>query len=191
MTYRQRISRIAARIVLASGLTFVLSPGAFAAEAALTQAGTSAACGEVTTVAAVTPDAALADCGCPPKGCVRTQGYWGNKPGVAWPAPYDRDAPFFNSSLSWQQVMDSPVRGDAYVMLAHQYIAAVLNGRAGASAPNSLRAILLAAGSWFKTATPGTCLRGACQLQRSWAGMLDEYNNGDYPGAPPHCAEDD
>lgn len=74
--------------------------------------------------------------------------------------------------------------------LAHQYIAAVLNIGAGASAPNSLRAIVLAAGSWFSTAVPGTWVKGACQLQRSWAGVLDEYNNGDYPGAPKHCDED-
>jgi hypothetical protein len=40
------------------------------------------------------------------------------------------------------------------------------------------------------SATPGTCVRGACQLQRSWASVLDEYNNGDYPGAPEHCDED-
>lgn len=117
-------------------------------------------------------------------------GYWGNKPGVVWPKGYSRDAQFFRSGLTWQEVLDSPVRGDAYFILAHQYIAAVLNIGAGASAPNSLRSIVLAAGTWFATATPGTCVKGARQLQRSWASVLDEYNNGDYPGAPKHCDED-
>jgi hypothetical protein len=44
-------------------------------------------------------------------------------------------------------VLDSPTRGDAYFILAHQYIAAVLNIASGASAPNSLRSIVLAAGT--------------------------------------------
>jgi hypothetical protein len=50
--------------------------------------------------------------------------------------------------------------------------------------------MVLAADCWFSTAAPGACVKGACQLQRSWARILDEYNNGDYPGAPNHCDED-
>lgn len=135
-------------------------------------------------------DAELADCGCPPVGCVRTQGYWGNKPGVVWPGRYDRDADFFASGLSWQEVMDSPTRGDAYLILAHQYIAAVLNRAAGASAPASVQGVISAATAWFASGVElGECRAGACQLQRAWAGVLDSYNNGSYPGAPKHCDE--
>lgn len=194
MTFGTRCTQFALRSILAAGLLLGIGQGtALAAQAMPVQGATDIACSSLLATAAPsgqTAEALLKDCTCPPKGCVRTQGYWGNKPGVVWPAPYDRNASFFNSGLTWQEVLDSPVRGDAYFILAHQYIAAVLNGAAGASAPNSLRAVLLAAGSWLRTAVPGTCVRGACQLQRSWAGVLDEYNNGDYPGAPRHCDED-
>lgn len=183
--------QIARRLILAAGLLLGLGAAPSAALAgeparALPSAG---ACDSLVALQGRTPDTLLADCTCPPKGCVRTQGYWGNKPDVEWPKGHDRDAQFFQSGLSWQEVLDRPVRGDAYFILAHQYIAAVLNLASGASAPNSVRSVILAAGAWFAGATPGTCLRGACQLQRSWAAILDEYNNGDHPGGPAHCPD--
>jgi hypothetical protein len=135
--------------------------------------------------AMVTADAV---CGCQPKGCVRTQGYWGNKPGVTWPAPYQRTALFFSSGRSWQQVLDTPPRGSAYVILAYQYIAAVLNRAAGASAPAGVQSVINAAGAWLRSGTtPATCGPGECAQQKTWAGILDTYNNGQYPGAPKHC----
>ena len=192
MTSRTGFTHLILKLTLAAGLLlgFGAAPtAALAAEPVRAQLG-AGACDSLLVVQGVTPDALLSDCTCPPKGCVRTQGYWGNKPGVVWPKGYDRDAAFFGSGLTWQQVLDSPTRGDAYFILAHQYIAAVLNVASGASAPNSVRSVILAAGAWFATATPGTCVRGACQLQRSWASILDEYNNGDYPGGPKHCKEE-
>lgn len=135
--------------------------------------------------AALSPGAV---CGCPPKGCVRTQGYWGNKPGVAWPAPYNRKALFFSSGRTWQQILDTPPRGSAYIILAHQYIAAVLNRAAGASAPAGVQSVIDAAGAWLRSGTlPSTCGPGDCAQQKTWAGILDTYNNGQYPGAPKHC----
>ena len=163
------------------------SSAASAQEAARAQA--AASCESLVLAGGATPESLLADCTCPPKGCVRTQGYWGNKPDVVWPKGHSRDAQFFSSGLTWQEVLDSPTRGDAYFILAHQTIAAMLNAASGASAPNSVRSVILAAGAWFATATPGSCVRGACQLQRSWAGILDEYTNGEYPGAPEHCPD--
>lgn len=127
-------------------------------------------------------------CGCAPKGCVRTQGYWGNKPNVIWPAPYSRTALFFSSSRTWQQILDTPPRGSAYIILAHQYIAAVLNRAAGASAPSGLQSVINAATTWLRSGTvPSTCGPGDCATQKTWAGILDTYNNGQYPGAPKHC----
>ncbi|WP_409267429.1 hypothetical protein [Massilia sp. BHUDP2] len=192
MTTQIGFKQLAHRLILAAGLLLGVGAAptaALASEPVRVQLG-AGTCDSALLAEGGTADALLADCTCPPKGCVRTQGYWGNKPDVVWPKGYYRDAPFFRSGLSWQQVLDSPTRGDAYFILAHQYIAAVLNIASGASAPNSLRSIVLAAGTWFGSATPGTCVRGACQLQRSWASVLDEYNNGDYPGAPKHCDED-
>lgn len=132
-------------------------------------------------------------CGCPhPVGCTRTQGYWKSKPGVVWPAPYSRTLTlFFSTGLTWQQVLDTPPKGgNAYLILAHQYIAAVLNRGAGASAPSSLVTIINNATAWFSGGTNlDSCSGSACQTQKNWAALLDTYNNGQYPGAPSHCPE--
>jgi len=131
-------------------------------------------------------------CGCQhPKGCTRTQGYWKSKPGVVWPAPYGRTAMFFSSGISWQQILETPPKGgDAYLILAHQYIAAVLNIAAGASAPASIQTIIASATTFFNSgANLNTCSGSACETQKTWAGILDTYNNGLYPGAPKHCPD--
>ncbi len=131
-------------------------------------------------------------CGCPqPTGCTRTQGYWKSKPGVIWPSPYSRTAMFFSSGLTWQQILDTPPSGgNAYLILAHQYIAAVLNRAAGASAPASLQTIINNATTWFSSGTNlDSCSGAACDRQKTWAGLLDTFNNGQYPGAPRHCTD--
>src|SRR5262249_13122555 len=59
-------------------------------------------------------------------GCTYTQGHWGSKPDVVWPG-LSHDDLFFASGLTYQEIMDvSVARGNAYINLAHQYIAAVL-----------------------------------------------------------------
>jgi hypothetical protein len=129
-------------------------------------------------------------CGCGPKGCVRTQGYWGNKPGVVWPGGWSRGMSFYSSGLTWQQVLDTPPRGNAYIILADQFITAVLNRNAGASAPQGVQDVMAAARDWFASGTTlDTCTPGTCELQKTWAATLDVYNNGNYPGGPPHCTD--
>jgi hypothetical protein len=124
-----------------------------------------------------------------PGGCVLTQGYWGNKPGVIWPLPFGRNAPFFLSGLTWQQVLNTPAGGNGYYILAYQYIAAVLNQANGASVPVGVQSVLNDAQGFFAGgATPATCsAASSCGLQKTWAGILDIYNNGNYPGGPQHC----
>lgn len=137
-------------------------------------------------------EVAAAVCGCPkPTGCVRTQGYWKSKPGVVWPAPYTRDAAFFSSGLTWQQILETPpAGGNGYIILAHQYIAAVLNRASGASAPSALQTVIANAATYFASgATPASCGGSLCEQQKTWAGILDTYNNGQYPGAPGHCPD--
>lgn len=129
-------------------------------------------------------------CGCGhPMGCTRTQGYWGNKPGVVWPVPYTRNAMFYSSGLTWQQVRDTPPKqGNAYLILAHQFIAAVLNRAAGASAPSAVQNTINQAAAFFASGTTlQSCANDACGTQKSWAAILDTYNNGLYPGAPAAC----
>lgn len=140
----------------------------------------------ISTFEVVAPEAV---CGCEPvKGCVRTQGYWGNKPGVTWPASYSRTALFFASGLTLQQVLDAPVQGSGYLILAKQYIAAVLNYASGASAPPSVINAINQASDFFSSGTtPASCGPGECEEQIALAAILDAYNNGVYPGAPGPC----
>lgn len=125
---------------------------------------------------------------CAPVGCTHTQGYWGSKPDLTWPSAYDRNAAFYLSGQTWQQVMGTaPAGGNAYYQLAHQYIAAVLNAATGASVPDSVDKILDSAAQWFINNAPTACTANGCGLQQDWAAILDLYNNGLYPGGPPHC----
>ena len=138
-------------------------------------------------------------------GCTYTQGYWGSKPNVVWPAPYDRNAQFFLSGMTWQQILDEPnAGGNGYFILAKQYIAAVLNQANGACVPSGVQDTLNLATDWLNANTQGTprigngpgaipatgCyVGGSCGLQKDWGAILDDYNNGVYPGSPGHCAE--
>jgi hypothetical protein len=129
-------------------------------------------------------------CGCPVVGCTHTQGYWSNKPGVVWRAPYDRSAPFYSSGLSWQQLFDTPPRGNAYIILAHQFMAAALTKSTVASMPAGVQSAYFSAMAWFASGvTLGTCPQGGCALQKAWSATLDTYNNGVYPGGPAHCPD--
>lgn len=143
-----------------------------------------------TLVSAYHFDTAVCGCG-HPMGCTRTQGYWGSKPGVAWPAPSARDALFHSSGLTWQQVLDTPPKqGNAYRILAHQFIPAVLNRAGGASAPSAVQNTINQARTFFASGTTlQSCAKDACGTQKTWAAILDTYNNGLYPGAPAACPD--
>jgi hypothetical protein len=128
----------------------------------------------------------------PPAGCVYTQGYWGNKPDVVWPSPYDRTATFYLSGQTWQQVLDTPVNvSQGYYQLAHQYIAALLNQANGAPVPSGIQDTLDLATAWFQANDPSaTIAAGSGGTQKDWAAILDSYNNGLYPGGPAHCGDE-
>jgi len=131
-------------------------------------------------------------CALPGGGCTYTQGYWGNKPGVIWPAPYDRLNPFYSSGLTWQQVLDTAVNvAPGYYQLAHQYEAAVLNAANGASVPAGIQDILNQADTFFTNNAPAACsANGSCGTQKTWAAILTLYNEGKYPGGPSHCGDE-
>jgi hypothetical protein len=147
--------------------------------------------GGKTSVTALANELSGTTCGCTPTGCVRTQGYWGNKPGVRWPGDWYREMNFYGSGMSWQQIFDTPPRGNAYIILAVQFMSEVLNRNAGASAPQGVQDVVAAARDWFASGTSlQTCAaHGSCEQQKMWAAILDVYNNGNYPGAPPHCGD--
>ena len=58
--------------------------------------------------------------------CTFGAGYWKAHPD-AWPARFDPATIFYTSGKSWVDVLNTPPEGDAYYILAHQFIAAGLN----------------------------------------------------------------
>ena len=131
---------------------------------------------------------------CPPPppppastGCTLTQGYWGTHSSKG-PAKYDatwaligENTPFYQSGTSYYGVLQLPTKGNAYYILAHQFIAAKLNVLKGAAAPAGVN--MAAIESFFGTYTPSQigALKGANTVRAqalAWAATLDSYNNG-------------
>jgi len=119
-------------------------------------------------------------------GCTRTQGYWKNHANPAkkqydntWDAYLNKT--FYNSGMTYLKVLETaPKKGDAYFILAHQFIAAELNVAAGASIPQNVKDAWLAAQAYFRGQTNPT----RAELI-AWAELLDDYNNGVV--GPGHC----
>ncbi|HEV8454267.1 MAG TPA: hypothetical protein VGQ24_05225 [Gemmatimonadales bacterium] len=157
-------------------------------------------------------------------GCTLTQGYWKTHssygPASADPGWFnigdvDGDATsegpdelFFGTGLTWYQMFNTtPQFGNAYVILAHQYEAAVLNVANGASstaiAPDLALAACYLAAHTTTDAGPANSRQGltdvdsACDVDLTGdsnamialATTLDTYNNGDL--GPPHCSNPD
>ncbi len=129
----------------------------------------------------------------PEPGCTLTQGYWKTHSKYG-PAPYDatwaligEDTPFFSSGKTWYQVINTPpAGGNAYYILAHQYIAAKLNLAGGASSTAAVDAALAGADTFFSTYTPSSTLSKSVRAQAiAYAGTLADYNEGDI--GPGHC----
>jgi hypothetical protein len=131
---------------------------------------------------------------CPPtgEGCTLTQGYWMTHSQYG-PARYDdtwaligEDTPFFLSGQSWFEVLSaSSADGNAYYILAQQYVAAHLNVLAGAD-PAAVAAQIAHAEELFGLYTPTDELPGDVRADFiSTASVLDQYNNGLV--GPGHC----
>ena len=134
---------------------------------------------------------------CAPKpvetGCTLTQGYWKNH---AWPLhpvwppstlatwPDIVGWKFFDTGLEWPEVLDVSPRGDAYFILAHQYIAAILNQQNGTYVPEEVRQTLEDAYHYFSL-TKAERDAFDRELLTTWATLLDQYNNGRL--GVPHC----
>jgi hypothetical protein len=127
---------------------------------------------------------------CPPKpsnpSCTVTQGYWKNHDWPLhpiWPPSTLATWPdivgwkFFDSDMEWPDVLNVEPKGDPYLILAHQYIAAILNQQNGAYVPEEVRQVLVDAYVYFSSspAERGTVSR---DLLLRWKDVLDAYNNG-------------
>ncbi len=135
-------------------------------------------------------------------GCTLTQGYWkthndlfqGGAPSDPdWSSVGGPDAAFFISGQTWFQVFWTSPKGNAYYNLAHQYMAAVLNGVDNdPTPPADVQQALADAATLFSTYTPAQigALKGNNSLRAQFitlAGILGNYNEGN--DGVPHCAE--
>ncbi|MDG6258043.1 MAG: hypothetical protein QCH35_10665 [Methanomicrobiaceae archaeon] len=114
-----------------------------------------------------------------------TQGYWKNHPGD-WPYldEWDYDN-FFLSGDCYLGVLKNPTKGNAYYILAHQFIAARLNGAPWTSSDSVNTAWKEEALPLFCTYTPKqvAAMKGNDPVRQefiSLAELFDKYNNGYY-----------
>jgi len=131
-------------------------------------------------------------------GCSLTQGYWKTHSEFG-PAPYDEtwaqlpngaSTPFYSSGKTWYQVFWTAPQGNAYYILADQYMAARLNVLNGAATTPAVDAAMAGALAYFSnpanTGSPAPTNPTRAQLL-GWATTLDNYNNGLI--GPGHCSE--
>lgn len=129
-------------------------------------------------------------------GCSLTQGYWKthaedwDQAGDPNTASFLAGSTFYNSGLTYLQIMNTPpAGGNAYIQLAHQFIAASLNVGSPAATTAAVDAALSGADAFFAAAAAGTpAPTGALRTQvQGWASTLASYNEGDI--GPGHCPE--
>lgn len=121
----------------------------------------------------------------PPAGCTYTQGYWKTHSSYGpagpeddgWDAVGGPDAAFFASGKTWYEMFWTPVKGDKYVQLAHQYMAAKLNVLNGATPTAAVTQAIADAEAYFNG---GAYPTGAHSI-------LGEFNEGLI--GPGHCDE--
>jgi hypothetical protein len=112
-------------------------------------------------------------------GCTLTQGYWKTHP-EKWTGAFTPTTNFYTSGKTYLQVLQTPANGDAYYILAYQFIAAQLNIAAGASSTAAVDAAIAGAKNYYTgTATSRTQLL-------AWAATLESYNSGLI--GPGHCS---
>jgi hypothetical protein len=187
-TRRQFVQRAA----LAGGLVAWTTPTVRAVSLATGAAG-SPPPHSSTTTESTAPEATTTTQ--PRQGCTRTQGYWKNHadPGrhydTTWDAVGGPDAEFFESGHTYLEILNSsPQDGNAFLILAHQWIAAELNLAAGASVPPAVQSAFDEAQSLLQSwSAAGEIPKSDPARSRAieLASTLDQYNNG--KAGTPHC----
>lgn len=118
------------------------------------------------------------------EGCTLTQGYWKNhnqyergSRGTAWPIDENTEL----CGMTWLEILETPPRGDAWFILAHQWIAATLNDVTASTTPEVDDALSI--GADLLAACEISCDDRALAIGASE--LLDAYNNGEV--GPGHC----
>lgn len=116
-------------------------------------------------------------------GCTYTPGYYKNKGVSLLPG-----GTFHASGQTYLTVLQTPPKGNAYYILAHQYIAAWINAKS-ASVPADVQTALNQGGAYFATSgiTPVTPYSATYTKEKltGWADLLARYNEGSV--GPGHC----
>ena len=116
-------------------------------------------------------------------GCTYTQGYWKNHE-EDWCVPTDMT--FEGCDEGWLDILNTPVKGNAYYILAHQYIAAYLNVECSDADTDDIEEAYAAAGEWLASHCPSDAIsKDEKAVLTGWSGKLDEFNNGLI--GPGHC----
>lgn len=127
--------------------------------------------------------------------CTLTQGYWGTHSRYG-PARYDEtwalvgeDSPFFDTGKTWYETIQTNPRGNAYYILANQYVAATLNGLHGADTSSVAAALAHATtllNQYDGNPLAMSAITGSVREDFvATAAILDQYNNGLI--GPGHC----
>jgi uncharacterized protein YaiE (UPF0345 family) len=138
-----------------------------------------------------------------PEGCAHTQGYWKTHSEYG-PAPYDNtwaelpdgaDTEFFGTGHTYYEILNMNSRGgNAYIILAHQYIAAELNGLNNDDSLPSHITDIMGDAELLLIDYQSSLEIPKKNPDRSYAitlaGELDGFNNGYFPGWP-HCDDND
>jgi hypothetical protein len=122
------------------------------------------------------------------EGCTLTQGYWKNHNALSPRPSQQKPWPISESEelcgKTWVDILHTPPRGDAWVILAHQWIAAKLNTAAAASTVGEVDDALNQGADLLDDCTIADADRSFALVL---ATTLDAYNNGDV--GPGHCGE--
>ena len=122
--------------------------------------------------------------------CPRTQGYWKNwniyaqqeNRQIPWPIAEDT----LMCGMTWYEWLQTPpAGGDAWIILAHQFIAASLNEAAGVDVPDDVADALAAAAALLDDCEISAEDREAAIALSE---LLDAFNNGQFSES---CEDDD
>ena len=126
-----------------------------------------------------------------------SQGHWKNHADpdgdydAAWDAVGGPDAAFFDTGDTYLAILNTPPSGgNAFLILAHQWIAAELNIAAGAPVSPPVQSAFDEATSLLQSwSAAGVIPKSQPDRQRAieLASMLDQYNNGN--AGAPHCPD--
>ena len=120
----------------------------------------------------------------PPGHCTYTQGWYKNHTS-SWPSGSLTPNTVWDGGKTIIDLFNTPPKGSQYIILAHQYITALLNIQGGSTVPPAVQTALDTAAAYFAGGGPGA---GDPNVDITGvATILDNYNNGLALNGPAHC----